>query len=180
MRLFTGIALPSEISVPLGETINRLRPFAPLRWSKPENLHITTKFIGDWQTDRLSELIATLREIPKPPSFEIETGGFGWFPNPHQPRIFWVGVNGGEALRALAASTDQALVPEGKPYRPHLTLARSDPQAKVNLAELRQAVAAESTVMRRFRCVSFELYLSEPQAGGSRYSILESFPLENV
>lgn len=157
----------------------RFRPLAPLRWSKVENLHITTKFIGEWPSERLPELVSTLRGLPARPPFEIETGGFGWFPNPHQPRIFWVGVRGGEALTQLALATDQAVAPENKPYRPHLTLARIDPRAKTDLSALRQAVAAEPDNTRRFAVNAFHLYLSEPAAGGSRYTILESFPLEN-
>ena len=48
MRLFTAIDLPADVRDRLDKLIARLRPLARINWSPPENLHITTKFIGQW------------------------------------------------------------------------------------------------------------------------------------
>src|SRR5579884_2491547 len=48
MRLFTGLDLPAEIVGNLKSLLRRLQPEAPINWSPPENLHVTTKFIGEW------------------------------------------------------------------------------------------------------------------------------------
>jgi 2'-5' RNA ligase len=53
MRLFTAIDLPAEVLDPLREFLARLRPLAKLHWSPVENLHITTKFIGEWPEARI-------------------------------------------------------------------------------------------------------------------------------
>ena len=48
MRLFTAIDIPADLTEALRSFVNRLRPTAKIGWSPVENLHVTTKFIGDW------------------------------------------------------------------------------------------------------------------------------------
>ena len=108
MRLFTGIDLPKETANKLDLLISRLRTLAQLKWSPAYNLHITTKFIGDWPQDRLEELITKLRTVPSRKSLDIQVRGLGWFPNPHHPHVFWAGVQGGPPLAELARDTDRA------------------------------------------------------------------------
>ncbi len=145
MRLFTGFDIPAEIVAALDQLIDQIRPTARIKWSPPANLHITTRFIGEWPEERLPDLLAALNRIPRRPPIPIQIRNLGFFPNPHSPRIFWAGVEAPPELAALAAETDQALdalglKPEGRPFRPHLTLARiKDP---VPLQKLRETIAA--------------------------------------
>jgi len=53
MRLFTGLELPDDVAGNLAELIRRLKPAARIHWSPPENLHVTTKFVGEWPEARL-------------------------------------------------------------------------------------------------------------------------------
>ena len=129
MRLFTAIDIPTDVKDHILALLNRLRPLAKISWSPVENLHITTKFIGEWPDPRLDEIKRALSAVSPAAAFDIEVRGLGWFPNPRHPRVFWVGVDGGQPLRALAHATEQAVaalgVPvEQRPYSPHLTLAR--------------------------------------------------------
>lgn len=180
MRLFAAIDLPKPVRSSLSAVLERLRPAADIRWSPVENLHVTTKFIGEWPENRLGELAKSLSAVKDGP-FPVTVSGLGWFPNPHRPRIFWAAVHAGEPLMRLAKATDAALTPLGiaaetKPYQPHLTLARikDDPP----LQKLRQAVAQlESADFGEFVADRFFLYLSKPGAGGSVYTPLEEFPL---
>src|SRR6185437_4089898 len=87
--------------------IGRLRPTAKLSWSPVANLHITTKFVGEWPEARLDELKRALAEVPVPSPFEISIRGLGWFPNPRNPRVFWAGIVAAPELAALAAATDR-------------------------------------------------------------------------
>lgn len=64
MRLFTALDLPPEIVDRLGQLIARLKPVARIKWSPPANLHVTTKFIGEWPEERLDELKSALASIP--------------------------------------------------------------------------------------------------------------------
>ena len=63
MRLFTAIALPETILEELDGLVRRLRRVARLRWSPIGNLHVTTKFIGEWPAERLDELVAALGRV---------------------------------------------------------------------------------------------------------------------
>jgi 2'-5' RNA ligase len=189
MRLFVGLAIPDAIQANLRSLFNRLRPLADFRWTPVENLHVTTKFIGEFPEARLDELKAALAGInglsPGLGPVDISVRGLGWFPNPHHPRVFWAGVDGGEPLRALAAATDEATARLGIPsedreFRPHLTLARL--KGPTPLESIRQGVAAlNSQDFGKFRAGGFVLYLSSHGASHgaaqAKYTSLAEFPL---
>lgn len=178
MRLFTGIDLPERETSALDALLAQLRPLAPLRWSSASNLHITTKFIGAWDQARLDELRAVLAAVRTPGPFAVHLSGLGWFPNPHQPRIFWASVKAPPELEALALALDLELerklgiAREDKPYRAHLTLARVN--GPVDLTALRRAVAGlPSVAFGSFEATAFHLYSSE----AGRYEKLGSYAL---
>ncbi len=102
MRLFTAVDPPVELAGVLEAQIARWKPHAKLRWSRVENLHITTKFIGEWPEERLGELKKALDGVPSAAPggpFPVSLRGLGWFPNPHAPKIFWVPVQVPVAVR---------------------------------------------------------------------------------
>ena len=179
MRLFTAITLPQDVIVALARLMDRLRPTARVNWSSISNLHITTKFIGEWPKERLDELTAALQALPEREPIPIEVRGLGFFPNPHSPRVFWAAVHAGPELAALARATDQALqllgVPaEQRPFSPHLTLARI--KEPVPVQGLRQAIASlPSTEFGAFTADRFHLYLSQLNPGGSVYTRLSDY-----
>jgi 2'-5' RNA ligase len=182
MRLFTGLDVPGEVEARLDRLLHELRPAADIHWSPITNLHITTKFIGEWPEDRLPELIAKLRDaVPKPGVLQISVRGVGWFPNPHQPRVLFAAIQAPQGLVDLAGTTDAATAELGVPveerrYSPHLTLARI--KGASPLALLRQAIARqESLDFGTFDATSFYLYKSEPGPRGSVYTKLSEFPL---
>jgi len=181
MRLFTGLDLSGEVVCSLEALLSHLRPAADWKWSPPANLHITTRFIGEWPEARLPELRAALAELPSRPPIAVHIHRLGYFPTPYAPRVFWAGVEAPADLPALAAEIDGALdrlglPPEGRPFRPHLTLARA--KERVPATALRDAVAAlPSLDFGAFDAHSFFLYQSRPGAGGSVYTKLAEFPL---
>jgi len=173
MRLFTAIDPPSETMEKLEGFLARLRPLAKLRWSPTANLHITTKFIGEWPEARLDDMKSALAAVRCAP-FQVSIKGIGWFPDARRPRVFWTGVDGGKALRALAHGTEQAVAALGvaveqKPYSPHLTLARVN--GAFHAGSLTEA--AGDPDFGTFEVASFFLYLSS----NGKYSKLAEFPL---
>ena len=66
MRLFTGLDLPEDLVGNLERLLGELRPAARIGWSAPANLHITTKFIGEWPDGRLEELKHALAAVEAP------------------------------------------------------------------------------------------------------------------
>jgi 2'-5' RNA ligase len=180
MRLFTALDLPPDIVQRLEELLRRLRPVAPIQWSPPSNLHITTKFIGEWPEPRIPELISALRALPPSAPIPVHIRRVGFYPNPHSPRIFWCGIEA-PGLAELAAATDSAAAalgvpPESRPFSPHLTLARI--RSQVPLQALREAIAGMSSLeFGEFEACAFFLYQSVLQPSGSVYTKLAEFPL---
>ena len=182
MRLFIGLDLPSEVVRNLENLLERLRPQARIHWSPPANLHITTKFIGEWPEARLDELKTVLAALPPRPPIQVHIRRLGFYPNPHSPRVFWCGVEA-PGLAELAADTDRAtaalgIAGEKREYSPHLTLARI--KEKTNLQPLRETIAALPGLdFGSFPVTSFYLYLSKLRPSGSVYTKLAEFPLSN-
>ncbi len=181
MRLFAGIDLPNEVREDLAALLGGLRPSARLNWSPASNLHMTTKFIGEWPEHRLDALVAALQSLPPRQPIRIVLQGLGWFPNARAPKIFCVGVRADGGLAELARHTDETVarlgVPlEKRPFSPHLTLARM--RGQIPLARLQAAVAAlPSEDFGEFTASRFHLFLSQPSTSGSVYSKLGEFPL---
>ena len=181
MRLFVAIDIPAEIKDALRSFVARLRPAAQIGWSPVDNLHITTKFIGEWPEPRLDELKRALTLVPVKSAIDITVKGLGWFPNPRRPRVFWAGIEGGEPLRALARATELAVADFGVPieeraYSPHLTLARI--REAVPLEHLHKTIesfpAGCGFDFGSFSATRFFLYLS----AGGQYTQLSGFPLD--
>ena len=146
----------------------------------PANLHITTKFIGEWPEGRLGELKSALAAPGARPPIGVRIRNLGFFPNARAPRIFWCGIDA-PGLAGLAAATDGAtaalgMARETRPFSPHLTLARIKDRANVE-ALLRAIAGLASTEFGGFEARSFFLYLSQLRPSGSVYTKLAEFPL---
>ena len=182
MRLFTGLDVPYEMRRNLELLLQLLKPKADIGWSPLSNLHITTKFIGEWPDARLDELKLALATIPRPAPLKIDLRGLGWFPNPHSPRVFFAALKTPPELAELAKNVEKTceklgLAAENRPFQPHLTLARiRTPQP---LIELKRAVSELPSVdFGSFTASEHHLYLSRLQPGGSIYTKLASWALD--
>lgn len=179
MRLFTGLDVPYQMRRNLELLLQLLRPKARIHWSPLANLHVTTKFIGEWPGERLEELKAALGAVPVPGPLKIAIRGVGWFPNPHHPRVLYVAVQAGPELEALARATEAAcaglgIEAENRPFRPHLTLARiREPHP---LLGLKQAIAQlANDDFGGWTADAFHLYQSQLRTGGSVYTKMASY-----
>src|SRR5689334_7711280 len=129
MRLFIALDIDDAIRERLQRFMEGVRGFAPdARWVRPESLHVTLKFIGEKPAEFVDAVKAGLTGIHSA-AFEFAFRGYGFFPTPKAARVFWVGIESGPELAALAKSVDDATFRLGVPredhaYSPHLTLAR--------------------------------------------------------
>lgn len=182
MRLFTAIDLPPEILARLDRLLSVLRPTASINWRPLHNLHITTKFIGEWPETRLEDLQRALVATAVREPFELELRNLGWFPRQRVPHVLWLGVEGGAKLAELASDTEDQLLPlgiakENRTFSPHLTLARI--KKPVPLASLRAKVQElQPAELGRSRISHFSLFSSEAGAKTSIYRKLREYPLE--
>jgi len=195
MRIFVGIDLDPEVRSRISRFVEGVEGFAPdARWMNPESWHITLKFIGEQNSDRVDAVAERLRQISGS-AFEIRCSRYGFFPSARAPRVFWTGIHGGSQLTTLAETIDAGIAELGipreeRPYSPHLTLARAgggsgSPKWKagdgpnVKFAELvkRLSILGElgfGTMMAH----EFILYQSQLSGVGSKYTKLERFPLK--
>jgi len=184
MRLFTAIELPDPLLSRLERLTSALRPEALIKWSPLDNLHITTKFIGEWPEARLDELKEVLSRVGPLEPIKLEIGGLGWFPSERAPRVLWAGVRGGEALTKHARSVEQHLEPlgiaaESRPFSPHLTLARI--KNPVPLDALRRKVnELGPAFIGEFTLVHFALFRSQAGSNASIYSKLQEYKMERA
>jgi RNA 2',3'-cyclic 3'-phosphodiesterase len=185
MRLFIALDIPEEIRARLTEFVDHVRLLAPdARWTKPESLHVTLKFIGELKEERLDEIKQSLTSIKAKP-FEVKFEGIGYFPPNRSPRVFWAGVHATNDLPQLATAIDQKLAQLGiereeKAYHPHLTLARagSGPGASRVFRRLQEQLATEEPPhFGRMTAHEFYLYQSRLSRGGAHYAKLERFSL---
>jgi 2'-5' RNA ligase len=184
IRSFVAILLSEAVRSAVAEEISRLRPLAPrLGWVDPPNLHLTLKFLGELVAKELEEVKDALVEaVAGTPPFSLVLLGMGAFPGLARPRVLWIGVaEGGQAAQALQARVEEALgrrgfPKEGRPYSPHLTIARvREPRG---LGALQQAMARDAQMaFGRFEVGALSLMRSDLSPAGARYTELAVFPL---
>ncbi len=125
IRLFVSVELPGEIRERLGALCCDV-PGA--RWSEPDSLHLTVRFIGEVEGhvfEDICDVLGTVRAEP----FDLRICGVGHFPPRGAPRMLWAGLGPSEDLGLLRGRVDAALArvgvaPERRRFSPHITLAR--------------------------------------------------------
>jgi len=132
MRIFIALELSDEIKGELSRLEGRLKEArADIKWAKPENIHLTLKFLGDIEESNIEEIKNALGGISsseKP--FEISLFKLGAFPSLNQPRVIWAGIDKGcSEAENIAARVADALKKIGfpkeeRPFSAHLTLGR--------------------------------------------------------
>ena len=135
MRLFVSADLPPELSDAVRQLQSEFADAAGLSFTDPSQAHVTLKFLGEIDDERLSaletELEAAVDDAGVSP-FEVHYGGLGVFPSLEYISVLWLGVEtGGEALTRLheaieARTTAMGFEPESHEFTPHVTLARMD------------------------------------------------------
>lgn len=169
----------------LQKELRRIVPGDGLRWVRPEQIHLTLKFLGNVPQDRMEDLVTAIREACRGVGpFRLRAEHAGFFPNEHRPRVIWVAIGGEtEPLGALQQAIECAALSFAEeqadhPYSPHLTLARvkrlhtRETQA---LNEHVQSLKGQS--FGEWTAVKAELVRSEPTRASNLYTCLAEIPL---
>jgi 2'-5' RNA ligase len=175
-RIFCAIELPDEVHARLQEHITRLRkefPEAAASWSRVENIHLTLKFFGNVELDRIPKISASATQTTEQFSkFHINVGNTGVFPRPSRAQVLWIGVSDPSGkLAALQKQFDEGSASAGFPkedrsFHPHLTIARlRKPERRLT----------DTHLQTKFGPVPLEinkliLFRSELSNKGSRYT----------
>lgn len=151
-------------------------PGRDVRWVRLDGLHLTIRFLGATPIERVPELAEACRQAAaaiRP--FDVSIEGAGAFPSEARPRAIWLGIGAGaDRLGDLAAEVDRRLAalgwePSERPFRAHLTLARSD-GVRAGPVVARALAAAIAGQRLEFR--ASELILFESQTGSGRATYL--------
>jgi len=131
MRLFAAIPVPEPARHVLLDVLARLAATGwPVRWVGEGNLHLTIKFYGEVPEHVVPQVSARLTEAVRgTPVLPLHLYSVDAFPALRRPRVIWAAVDGPPALELMQHRVEQeaALVgfpPDGKPFRPHITLGR--------------------------------------------------------
>lgn len=182
-RAFVALALGAELGAGVGARVSALLDRSDWRLARPEGLHVTLAFLGSVERVRLEKLGAPFAEALvslRAPALELTHGGA--FPSWGRPRVLWIGAEErGEAgrLERCRAAVAAALHSQGfglgdelgRPFRPHVTVARPRSR-RVSVPVGFRAL----TIAAAWRPPAVTLYESRPAAGGSRYEPLASWP----
>lgn len=174
MRLFIAVEIPEDVSKQLHALQDKLR--IPGKATLTKSFHLTLKFLGEVDEEKLLTLIGGLSKI-KFQSFEASLSEIGAFPNTDNPRVVWIGLEPNETINALQKDIDSATQKLGfdpdNRFHPHLTLARIKfLKDKNSFKDLLEDIAPHQAL---FKVDSFKLIRSTLTPEGPVYEILESF-----
>jgi len=131
MRTFIALEPSVDLRARLARLNRDLEPLFPgVRWSRPDNIHLTLRFLGEIDPSDLEQLIRVISQAAAQSSCPVlQAGHAGWFGSPREPRVVWLGLRDNAELEALAGAVETSLLAAGfgaadKPFKAHLTLAR--------------------------------------------------------
>jgi len=181
-RLFIAIPLPYRFHETIADLQNRVDGFGKLKLVKPENVHLTLKFLGNVDVERIQEIKDRLSFIRATPSFNISVCGLGAFPNNKRPQVIWMGVKRGfEEIKTLQEKIDSSLESAGfdrdRKFHPHYTLAR---------VKFLNNKAGLTSFLREKHFLAFGEHTAERvvlmesrlSSGGPEYSVVREFRLK--
>jgi RNA 2',3'-cyclic 3'-phosphodiesterase len=180
MRLFIGVWLSEAMRQEVVNYIKLIqKDYTGFKWTHPDNLHFTLRFLGEVPSSRIKSLHQALQLAANHnESFQLRLGMVGTFPARGIPRIIWLGVNSGRDELVKLANSVETLCCQydfpaaDKPFKPHLTLARAKSDLPViKISESEAWFNSETTVS------GFSLIESQLFSGGPVYRTVETFNL---
>jgi 2'-5' RNA ligase len=181
VRLFVALNLPEGIRQALWDATVPLRNRGlPVKWVRPDAIHLTLKFLGEVSDASEPELTAALgRAVAGSHPIPLAVGGFGAFPAVDRPRVIWAGLAPDPALELLAHRIEQELAPlgfppEGRPFQPHVTLGRATRNARPQEFEGLERVLTRLRYDATALVHTVDLMQSVPGPGGSSYQVRHS------
>lgn len=181
MRLFVELEIPGAVREKLVELVKDLRvEMAGVRWVRPEDFHVTLKFIGEIAASQVEGLCAALASVKAERPVEVHFRGVGVLYNARRMVVFWAKLEASPSLGTLAEEVDRVLEPLGiarqdRAFLPHVSLARFKDSG---MAKRLRAVVNENADRDFGILRSSEFHLIESKLGptGASYSKIASFP----
>jgi 2'-5' RNA ligase len=184
LRLFVALDLPEGLKQAIGEEMARADASRGIRWASPQQVHLTLKFLGHIEEDKLQKVVDLLAKAARShPPMRLRLQGSGAFPSPAKARVLWLGISGDlHELADLAKDIDAKMAKVGvdrekRRFKPHLTLARSkNPFDAESMVESWQEWMDEREDLD-FKVGEVRLYRSFLKPSGPEYVGLAGFNL---
>ena len=187
IRAFIAIDINEETRRAIDDFMKKLRALSlDAKWVKPENIHITMKFLGNISIHDHDKLYKGINMIIKETAvFRLSFEGAGCFPGPNNPRVLWVGVKGElEPLRNLQGAIEDRLNEAGFPredrgFAPHVTFGRL--RSNKNAEGLKEIL--KNYADARFgedMVSSLNVYKSTLTPAGPNYNVLKEFKFGKI
>lgn len=176
-RVFVSIPIPDHSC--LEGPLSDLSGIRNVRTSKPEQVHITLRFIGDVDSSRVDDIEACVRDaVSGVDPFEIVVSGTGAFPNAKRPSVVWIGASPQDTMASVAdrlgRNLSEAGIPfDGKPFKSHITVGRCKGPADLSGFFSRYG----DTEFARFTCEEILVMRSVLGPSGAKHSVLRRVDL---
>lgn len=179
MRVFISVNLPKEICSYLYNLQQRLRKDinAKIKWVSKSQLHITLKFLGFIDGNKLKEVKMRLSKI-KHNKFILDLNDLGVFPNINYARVLWIGVNEEKLVLELQKLIDGELLdlfPKEEKFSAHITLGRI--KVIKDKDKFKNALNKIKIEKKSFEVNEFALMESVLRKDGAVYSVLNVYGL---
>ena len=177
VRAFISIKIPEMPNI--REVLERLR--AVPGTSVPADVHMTLRFLGDVETNKIKRLSERMGSLEEYPSFDVSTSGSGAFPNTRDPRIVWIGAGLGTPFYDILSDIDRMLGSlsigfDRKPFRPHVTVSRVKRRSE-HLTDILNEYRCQD--IGSFRCGEILLMSSVLTPSGAEHAVIGTFPLSD-
>lgn len=188
LRLFIALPVPAEVRGEIARAQGRLKRCSPpgaIRWTQPEQFHVTLKFLGDFPAAQLDDLKRFLASAcDNSSALKMSAHAAGFFPNLVKPRVLWVGAGDEDGLLdELQGRIHAAILPfspadRSERFAGHITLGRFKPGRHGSLeALLAQVAKLHSFRFGEWRAESVELVRSELTSVGATHQPIATFSL---
>jgi RNA 2',3'-cyclic 3'-phosphodiesterase len=185
IRAFVAFPIPETITIRICDIQERLKSYRlPVRWVKPENVHLTLKFFGEISLSTVNDIGKVLEDTVRvyaPLMFFIK--GLGVFPNIKKPRVLWIGISGDiKPLSEIQANLEinlekKGFAKENRPFKSHLTLGRIKGDIHPeNLFDILRSFS--NFTSEPFEAKELVLYKSELNPSGALYTKLQTVYLD--
>jgi RNA 2',3'-cyclic 3'-phosphodiesterase len=184
LRLFIALPLPEQLKQHLQELQEQLKALLPqpeIRWTTPEQWHLTLIFLGTTPSEKLSIIQQAMqRAVKRLEPFTLSTTSLGTFPSLQRPSVLWIGLSGdSNKLQQLHDGLSQGLggllESEERNFKAHITLARIK---QFGLGkEVRKTFAEVATTAQQWQVEEVSLYSSLLKPSGSEYTKLYTLSL---
>jgi 2'-5' RNA ligase len=176
-RVFVAVPVDEETRHRLAHQLAGTFDTMPGRIVRPENWHVTLRFLGEQPDEAVDRLLGSLDQTQLGPSFSLRWSELGAFPRARRATVLWLGLEEESGLAALYSRVEGAIEGAGfgvddRPFNPHMTLSRVRPPQDVT------ATISAGRVSSTMKADRVSVYESRRGESGPSYHVIEEFLLD--